>query len=139
MYELFRQGGIVMYPLLFLSICTLALWAHRYLLLAKFNKSENLMSAPIEHIQRGIDSLFLICSISPLLGLLGTVFGVIRSFSTLSLGRPDAQILSLGLSEALITTAAGLIISIPAQVAGHFLQQKLDKLVKKYKIKLESI
>ena len=137
MYDLFIKGGLVMYPLSLLSVVTFALWAHRAYLLHKCSVMKNTMSAPIEDIQKGIETLFLISSIAPLLGLLGTVFGIIKSFTALAAGRPDAQVLALGLSEALITTATGLIISIPAQIAGHFLQQKLDTIIKKIKQNFE--
>jgi len=130
MYELFLKGGIVMWPLLGLSVLALAIWAHRSFLLLALIKSKQgflAVASALDCIQRGIDNLYLISSVTPLLGLLGTVFGIIKSFATLSVARPDSQILSLGLSEALFTTAAGLIISIPCQIAGHLLQQKVDR------------
>lgn len=130
MHELFIKGGIVMWVLFALSVFALAIWAHRYfLLLALMKSKQNIlaMAMSLDCIQRGIDNLYLICAVAPLLGLLGTVFGIIKSFATLSVARPDSQILSLGLSEALFTTAAGLIISIPCQIAGHLLQQKMDR------------
>ena len=126
MYELFCKGGVVMWPLLGLSILASALVMYHFYLTAQTRKQE-LQPVLSEKIQRGIDNIFLIGSIAPLFGLLGTVLGIIDCFSSLSAGRPDQQVLSSGLSEALLTTAAGLILSIPCQIAGHLLQQRLDK------------
>ncbi|MBQ3171646.1 MAG: MotA/TolQ/ExbB proton channel family protein [Mailhella sp.] len=126
MYELFCKGGVVMWPLLGLSILASALAMYHFYLTAQTRKQE-LQPVLFEKIQRGIDNIFLIGSIAPLFGLLGTVLGIIDCFSALSAGRPDQQVLSSGLSEALLTTAAGLILSIPCQIAGHLLQQRLDK------------
>ena len=126
MYELFCKGGVVMWPLLGLSILASALAMYHFYLTAQTRKQE-LQPVLSEKIQRGIDNIFLICSIAPLFGLLGTVLGIIDCFSALSAGRPDQQVLSSGLSEALLTTAAGLILSIPCQISGHLLQQRLDK------------
>ena len=121
MYELFCKGGVVMWPLLGLSILASALAMYHFYLTAQTRKQE-LQPVLFEKIQRGIDNIFLIGSIAPLFGLLGTVLGIIDCFSALSAGRPDQQVLSSGLSEALLTTAAGLILSIPCQIAGHLLQ-----------------
>ncbi len=129
MYEIFLKGGIVMWPLLFLSVLALAILLHRiFLFNAMKGKNFFELCNILARVQRGADNLFLISSIAPLLGLLGTVFGIIKCFETLSVSQPDSQILSLGLSEALITTAAGLIISIPCFIAGHSLHQQADKI-----------
>lgn len=130
MYSLFIKGGLVMWPLLGLSVLALALVLHHFYLTTRLNSLEmTLRLSMFEKVQRGIDNIFLIGSIAPLFGLLGTVLGIIDCFSALSASRPDHHILSSGLSEALITTAAGLILSIPCQIAGHFIQQRLDKCI----------
>ena len=128
MFELFIKGGVVMWPLLGLSILASALAMFHFYLTTQTERLDGERQAALfEKIQRGIDNIFLIGSIAPLFGLLGTVLGIIDCFSALSAGRPDQQILSSGLSEALLTTAAGLILSIPCQIVGHVLQQRLDK------------
>jgi biopolymer transport protein ExbB len=72
-----------------------------------------------------------IATISPLLGLLGTVMGMIRAFNTIAsadaMGRPD--LLASGISQALLTTAAGLTVAIPAYVAHVYFSARVDKLV----------
>jgi biopolymer transport protein ExbB len=72
-----------------------------------------------------INYLSVVAVISPMLGLLGTVSGMIKAFKTMSvagMGRPE--MLSANISEALITTAAGLIIGIPAMVAYFFFKYR---------------
>src|SRR5690606_36336462 len=72
-----------------------------------------------------------IATLSPLLGLLGTVFGMIRSFNTIAtadaMGRPE--LLAGGISEALITTAAGLSVAIPALTAYLWFLGRVDRLI----------
>jgi biopolymer transport protein ExbB len=84
----------------------------------------------VHELERYLSSLGTIASISPLLGLLGTVFGMIKVFaaiSTAGVGSPGA--LAGGISEALITTAAGLSIAIPAMIAYRWLRARVDGLV----------
>ena len=81
-------------------------------------------------LERYLNTLATIASISPLLGLLGTVTGMIRTFRAITLagvGNPSAM--ASGIAEALITTAAGLIVAIPALVAYRYLRGKVDALV----------
>lgn len=72
-------------------------------------------AAEVNRMERGLGILDTIVTASPLLGLLGTVTGIIRSFTALSVGGvTQAADLSLGIAEALYTTAFGLAIAIPA-------------------------
>lgn len=72
-----------------------------------------------------------ICTISPMLGLLGTVLGMISSFNSIAtsdaMGRPDR--LASGIGEALLTTAAGLCVAIPAMVVYMVFVSRVDQLI----------
>ena len=81
-------------------------------------------------IERNLFWLQTVAQASPLLGLLGTVFGMIRMFSSVSLsGLGDPQVLSRGISEAMLATAEGLCIGIPALVAYNYLSSRSDSLI----------
>lgn len=76
-----------------------------------------------------IRMLELIAMVSPLLGLLGTVLGMIQSFQELELaeGAANASVLAGGIWQALLTTAAGLLVAIPAAVAAGLLAARIDR------------
>ena len=81
-------------------------------------------------LERHLVWLQTIAQVSPLLGLLGTVLGMIKMFVSISLsGLGDPQALSGGISEAMITTAIGLAIGIPALVAYNLFSAKSESLV----------
>lgn len=81
-------------------------------------------------LDRGLVILEIIVGIAPLLGLLGTVLGLVHVFEEMSL-QGDAQVLAFarGIAEALWTTVAGLAIAIPALVVHRFLQRKAEMLM----------
>jgi biopolymer transport protein ExbB len=83
-------------------------------------------------LRKYVRSLSVVASIAPLMGLLGTIFGMIRAFQTVAssaaaLGK--TELLAKGIYEAMITTAAGLLIAIPTLVAYHWIAAKIDRLV----------
>jgi biopolymer transport protein ExbB len=81
-------------------------------------------------LQRYLTTLGIIASISPLLGLLGTVVGMIQVFTALMLeGAGNANVLAGGISQALITTAAGLSVAIPALMFHRFFLRRVDELM----------
>jgi biopolymer transport protein ExbB len=81
----------------------------------------------IHQLERYLNMLGTIAAISPLLGLLGTVFGMIKVFSTITLeGVGNGNALAGGISEALITTAAGLIVAIPAYIFYRYFERRVD-------------
>jgi biopolymer transport protein ExbB len=81
-------------------------------------------------LNRYLGTLGTVAGISPLLGLLGTVTGMIEVFDTIAkAGAGQAAQLSSGISQALITTATGLLIAIPALVAHNFFQEKAAAIV----------
>ena len=84
----------------------------------------------VHELERYINTLGTIAAISPLLGLLGTVIGMIKVFSAITtqgVGNPSA--LAGGISEALITTAAGLCVAIPALAMHRFYLRRIDGIV----------
>jgi len=84
-------------------------------------------------MRRGLGMIATIVSIAPLIGLLGTVTGIIRSFQVLGAFQGVASnpaALSVGIAEALITTAAGLIIAIPAMAIHHWLSSMVERRVR---------
>lgn len=81
-------------------------------------------------LQRFLNTLGTIASISPLLGLLGTVFGMIKVFSVITTqGVGDPSVLADGISTALLTTAAGLSVAIPSLMFHRYFRGKVDDLV----------
>ncbi len=84
----------------------------------------------IHDLERYLNTLGTIAAITPLLGLLGTVFGMIEVFSAItSKGVGDPTVLAGGISKALITTAAGLSIAIPSLIFYRYFKGKIDALV----------
>ena len=170
MWELIQKGGIVMYPIILLSVIALAVFLERLISLrkekyvpkafyeqlvsllkkrnineavevCKANKSalarisetiitntdlplsrllevaEESGRSEASKLDKFLPSLQTIVAIAPLLGLLGTVLGMIKIFDVIALqGTGSAEALSSGIAEALLTTAAGLVVAIPAQI-----------------------
>jgi biopolymer transport protein ExbB len=190
MWEMIQKGGIVMYPILFCSVLTLAIflekmWALRrsnvipesflkevedFLRVGKHNEAIALCGASNSSIariiyaglkrmgkatetikeavsdqgrqeavlmERYLTTLGTIAGVSPLLGLLGTVTGMIKTFNVLAISKKlgDPGMLSAGISEALITTAAGLIVAIPSFILYKYFSSRVDRLI----VKMEGI
>ena len=84
----------------------------------------------VHDMERYLNTLGTIAAITPLLGLLGTVFGMIQVFSEIMLqGTGNANALAGGISVALITTAAGLTVAIPTFMFHRYFTRKVDSLV----------
>ena len=85
-------------------------------------------NAEVAQMSRSIRLLELIAMIAPLLGLLGTVLGMIQSFQELELaqGSANASVLAGGIWQALLTTAAGLVVAIPAAIGATLLSARID-------------
>lgn len=181
--EVFRKGGIVMYPILLCSVLALAITTERLFSLEKkrvihseilqeirkywygkeidkaitiCQNTDIAMSRILKagllrfnygilEIERAIEGagnheatlltanlrgLGVIANLAPLLGLLGTVTGMIKAFGAIAeKGTGDPSIVASGIAEALITTAAGLIVGIPALTVYYYLKGKVDRLV----------
>ena len=82
-------------------------------------------------LERGMPLLATIAAVSPLLGLVGTVLGMIKIFGVLTAGSTsigNPQQLSAGMAEAPLTTVFGLLVAIPAVIMYNLFQKKLDKI-----------
>jgi len=179
--ELIDKGGVLMYPIIILSVLSLAIFLERLVTLRtsryvpadlklklqqalKDNNTEEAIaicgrdSSPLAFVckdiienldlplqrlmetaeesgryqatrlTRFLPTLQAIASISPLLGLLGTVFGMIKTFIVIGQqGVGNAQALAGGISEALITTAAGLSVAIPTVVFYYIIRFRSER------------
>ena len=95
---------------------------------------DDALTNQIHHLEKYLTTLGTIASISPLLGLLGTVLGMIDVFSALNQsGARDPSVFAGGIGEALITTAVGLCIAIPSLICHRHFQRRVDE----YALQLE--
>jgi len=94
---------------------------------------EDIASIEVKRLGQNLRPLLLVWLIAPLLGLLGTVWGMIEAFSNIALqeglGRPE--LLAAGIYQALTTTAAGLAVAIPAVVAHHVFKGKIERFARR--------
>lgn len=151
-----EQGGVIVYILIALNIMgfTIMLVKLVQILMVKRNKSVVLqevityiqtkevplhdehivvelikdeMAKRLHSLESGLGTVKIIASIAPLLGLLGTVTGVLLAFDAISKsGMGDPSIFAGGISMALITTVAGLIVAIPHYIGYNYLVSMLD-------------
>ena len=182
-WDLFAQGGLMMYPLILCSILALAIALERGVSLRRkriiraeiVSVIENIRGAediglalsvcrqyggPFSNVMRtGLDNRYLpmdevresildqgrqemnslqkglvvletVASVSPLLGLLGTVLGMIKVFQEISeVGVGQGNLLAGGIAEAILTTAAGLFIAIPSLVLYNYFSSKAESLI----------
>lgn len=151
-YSLWSDGGPLMWPLLLISIfiywnifelfsrfSQIELEQQKEFLASGTDKNIDITSVRVqmdiikkEHLpyfKSKIKFLSVLAGISPLLGLLGTVMGMLRTFSLMSSGDiQKADLMAGGISEALITTQMGLIIAVPALLMISALRIKKDRL-----------
>lgn len=141
--EYVEKGGIIVYILIALNIVgfTIIIWKFLTLprkenitqtILSKLDTNKNInaqIEYQIKRLEIGLNFIKNIASVAPLLGLLGTVVGVLKAFEAISesgLGNPT--IFSTGISIALITTIAGLIVAIPHHICYNYFIALLDEL-----------
>lgn len=184
MIDFFLKGGILMWPILFCSISSVAIILERFYYFNKvkpklpnlFSRVRNLLkqqkhdealklcdslSDPITHIlaigirirkksfeereriinqaatkvvrglEKNLNFLAIIANVTPLMGLLGTVTGMIKAFIKIQhlQGTVDISVLAQGIWEALITTAFGLSVAIPTVIFYHFFEDKADNII----------
>ncbi len=90
-------------------------------------KLDEVVAGEAERLSRGLPTLATIAAVSPLLGLLGTVTGMIETFQVITLfGAGDPRLMSGGISQALITTQLGLAVAIPLLLIHSFLQGRAN-------------
>lgn len=80
-------------------------------------------------LEKNIGILSTVANLSPLLGLLGTVSGMIKTFNVVSQGGNNPSLLAGGIAEALITTAAGLCVAIPALLCYRIIKDRANSLI----------
>jgi biopolymer transport protein ExbB len=121
---------------------TLAIGLRKLLLLERIGKKpeeieEGIVAAMEEHglhvinyLERNLTALATVSSLAPILGMMGTVFGMIHAFNDIAtsdaMGRPE--LLARGISEALLTTAMGLMVAVPAQILYWWFVSVVDRL-----------
>jgi len=96
---------------------------------------EDSANQEIPVLEGNLSTLSTVGNITPLLGLLGTVFGMIKDFNVISImGVSKPELLAGGISEALLTTAFGLSIAIPTVVIYNYLSHRVDKLIREMEV-----
>jgi len=159
LFTYIERGGIIVYILIFMNIIgfTIMLWKSFVFFKANRNidkisneliedikdstyfqvaQIQSLVALKVKTLESGLNTVKLIASISPLIGLLGTVIGILNSFDSIShLGLGDPTVFSSGISIALITTVAGLIVAIPHYIGYNYFIGALDSM----EIKLEKV
>jgi len=91
---------------------------------------EEVITRQVSHIQKGLSTLKVLASIAPLLGLLGTVTGMIATFQSITLfGTGDPKLMAGGISQALVTTVLGLVAAIPLILIYNYLLSKAQNLI----------
>ena len=154
-----NQGGVIMYILLALNIFGVELMIYKFFDLSKSKKqteqtatflvskikesltkesiteqttlemSQKELNSFMSTQEKGLNTIKIIATISPLLGLLGTVLGVLLSFNKMAQsGMGDPTIFANGISLALVTTVGGLIVSIPHYIGHNYLIGIVDEL-----------
>ena len=84
----------------------------------------------ISRLEKNMWILSMVAHVTPLLGLLGTVTGMIKAFQAVAIhGTGDAAVLAEGISEALFTTAGGLFVAIPAMIIYNYYNKKIDNTI----------
>ena len=154
LYEYIQQGGPIMYVLLFLNVVGFGIMGAKLIiftmetkrrtsvvgkLMERMNVSYSLepnvvaeicrqeVSRYVSGIEKGLNTVKIIAAISPLLGLLGTVLGVLMAFRVMSeTGLDNPASFARGISMALITTVGGLLVAIPNFVGHSYLLGMLD-------------
>jgi biopolymer transport protein ExbB len=157
LFEYIRQGGPIMYILLTLNVVGFAIMISKFLVFNEEKKkleqtadrlsdrvkseagnqdagsiielAKQEVSYEVNSLERGINTVKVIATVSPLLGLLGTVIGVLVAFRVMSqTGLNNPASFAQGISMALITTVGGMIVAIPHYIGHNYLLGMMDRL-----------
>ena len=131
LFQFFREGGPVMWPILVLSVVGVAIVFDRLIAFILFFRSHERHPDPqatLNRLERGFGLLSTIITAEPMLGILGTVTGIIQTFGALKVSNAASPLAATaGIGEALITTAAGLIVTLILVFPYNFLLGLLAK------------
>ena len=129
--QAFSDGGPVMWPILVLSVLGMAIVFDRLFAFAAFFRSHERAADPqaaLNRLQRGFGLLSTIITAEPMLGILGTVTGIIQTFGAFRLSDSASPLAATaGIGEALVTTAAGLVAALILIFPYNFLLGLLAK------------
>ena len=129
--QAFNDGGPVMWPILVLSLLGMAIVFDRLFAFAAFFRSHERAADPqaaLNRLQRGFGLLSTIITAEPMLGILGTVTGIIQTFGAFKLSDSASPLAATaGIGEALVTTAAGLVAALILIFPYNFLLGLLAK------------
>lgn len=127
----FIDGGPVMWPILLLSVLGLSIVVERLIAFFTFFREERPFGEPQERLnslQRGFGLISTIITAEPMLGILGTVTGIIKTFGSFKLAENSSPLAATaGIGEALITTAAGIVAALILIFPYNFLLGLLAK------------
>ncbi|QTA85884.1 MotA/TolQ/ExbB proton channel family protein [Desulfonema magnum] len=103
---------------------------------------DSLVQRRQNELESHIQTIFVLASVAPLLGLLGTVTGMISTFEAISrFGTANARAFAAGISEALVTTQMGLIVAVPGLFMGHMIRKRTDNIqlrMERWKLRIEN-
>lgn len=103
-------------------------------------KGKERAMAEIAGLEKNMWIISLVAHLTPFVGLLGTVTGMIKAFQAVSIyGTGDASVLAKGISEALFTTAGGLFVAIPALIFYNYFNKKIDKIISDMEITITEL
>ena len=129
--QAFNDGGPVMWPILVVSVLGMAIVFERLFAFAAFFRSHERAADPqaaLNRLQRGFGLLSTIITAEPMLGILGTVTGIIQTFGAFRLSDSASPLAATaGIGEALVTTAAGLVAALILIFPYNFLLGLLAK------------
>ena len=136
-YELYEVNQTILAHI----IAPILLSAHQTNTQKRQEQAMEIMNKNVREILRKMNVLATCANIAPMLGLLGTVTGMVDAFMGLgtAMGPEKASVLAISISQALYTTAAGLLIAVPAIVLGVYFRNQLERRLETVKEAVEEV